>query len=202
MKDLLVYLITLIMMGFGTWYAYKIFRGKTKPALSTWLIMLTGTGLSLITYLLASNWNFSGGILNLLDVLVTVIIISAILFWSKVKVKFRPFEKWYLVIASLITVFWLLTKNSFDANLLVQILILIGYFPTIQKLVTEKRNTESFSAWLIAYSAGILSVFPAIESGSILPIIYVGRTLVMQAIIIGLTIYYERFFVSKARKKR
>lgn len=190
------------MSGFGIWYAYKIFKGSTKPALSTWIIMFTGTGLSLITYLLASNWEFRPGILNILDVSVTVIIIIATLLWSKAKVKFRTFEKWYLVIAGLITLFWILTKNPFGANLLIQALILIGYFPTIQKLVTEKQNTESFSAWLIAYSAGILAIFPAMKSSSILPIIYVGRTLVMQAIIISLMIYYEKFFAFRKFKKQ
>jgi len=180
------------MLGFGFWYAFQVFKKKTKPALSTWLIMFIGTSLSLITYLLASGWKFRGGILNIVDVLVTVIIITAILLWSKVKVRFRPFEKWYLLTAGLITIFWLLTKNPFGANLLIQVLILIGYFPTIQKLISEKQNTESFSAWLIAYSAGVLALYPAINSGSILPVIYVGRTLVMQSIIIFLMYYYEQ----------
>ena len=192
MESLFASLVTLLMLGFGFWYAFQVFKGNTKPALSTWLIMFTGTSLSLITYLLASGWEFHGGILNLVDVLVTVIIISAILLWSKAEVKFRPFEKWYLVIAGLITLFWLLSRNPFVANLLIQALILIGYFPTIQKLLAEKQNTESFSAWLIAFSAGLLALYPAINSGSILPIIYVGRTLVMQSAIIGLMLYYEK----------
>ncbi|MFH1235138.1 MAG: hypothetical protein V1493_06010 [Candidatus Diapherotrites archaeon] len=201
MEDLIAFLIALIMLGFGALYSYKVFKGQTKPALSTWLIMFVGTALSLLTYLSASNWNFVGGILNLLDVTVTIIIIAATLLWSKSKIKFRAFEKGYLVIAGLIALFWLLTKNPFEANLLVQVLILVGYFPTIQKLVTEKQNTESFSAWLIAYSAGLLALFPAIVSGGILPLVYVGRTIVMQSAIIGLMIYYGKPFGSRKAKK-
>jgi hypothetical protein len=140
--------------------------------------------------LLSSGWDFLGGILNLVDVLANVIIVTTIILFSGIKVKFRSFEKWYLIVALLIILFWLLTDNPFKANLLIQTLILVGYFPTIQKLVVEKKNTEPLWAWVIVYSAGLLALYPAINSGSILPMIYVGRTLIMQAVIIGLGLFY------------
>lgn len=184
-------LVLILMLGFGAWYCYHIYQKTTIPALSTWIIMFIGTSISLVTYLLNSNWNFEGGILNLVDVLITILIISATLLFSPAKLAFRPFEKKYLLISTLIIMFWTITQNTLYTNLLIQVLLLISYFPTIQKLVNEKKNTESFPAWIIAFTAGILAMLPAIQSGNILPIIYVGRTLLMQGIIIFLMFHYE-----------
>ncbi len=192
MKNLAATLVTLIMVSFALCYAYQVFRGRVRPALSTWLIMLAGTSLSLITYLFASGGDIKSGILNLADVLAVIIIVASTLLWSKTKVKFRSFEKWYLAGAAGITLFWVYSKEPFISNLLVQLLIWIGYFPTIQKLIIEKVNTESFPAWGIALSAGIIAIYPAVLTGNILSLIYVLRTIIMISIIFSLMYYYER----------
>jgi len=185
-------LIPLIMLVFSISYGYQITKGKVKPAISTWLIMFVGIFLSYITYLIASGWNFVAGILNFADLLAVIIILFSILIFSKTKLGFKPFEKVYLFIAGAITLFWLLTKKAFVSNLLTQALIWVGYFPTIQKLLEEKKNTESYFSWSLALLAGILSLFPTIKTGNILSSIYVFRTIVMVTIILILMRFYDR----------
>jgi len=73
-------IIAVAMSLLATWYIYKIFTGKVRPALSTWIILFTGTSLSLITYLLASDWNFTGNFVNVMDPLIDMAIILTIVF--------------------------------------------------------------------------------------------------------------------------
>jgi len=42
--------------------------------------LFTGTSLSLITYLLASDWNFTGNFVNVMDPLIDMAIILTIVF--------------------------------------------------------------------------------------------------------------------------
>ena len=69
MQNLNQVITLIIVLSSGIWYSYQTIIGKVKPVISTWLIMLIGASLSLITYLLASGWNFKSGILNIVDVL-------------------------------------------------------------------------------------------------------------------------------------
>ena len=176
----------------ATWYIYKIFTGKVRPALSTWIILFTGTSLSLITYLLASDWNFTGNFVNVMDPLIDMAIILTIVFWSKTKIKFDSFEKWYLATGGLITLFWILSNNPFVSNLLIQALIFVAYFPTIQKLIIEKTKTESYFLWSIMIFTGVVAIFPVVVSGNLLSIIYTGRTILMPSIIIFLMLIINK----------
>lgn len=185
-------LVPLIMIILSLVNSYKIYKKEVKPALSTWIIFLIGTLLSYSTYLFATNFNFFGGILNFADICSALLIIIATLVCVKSKIIFRSFEKWYLIVAIIITVFWVLLKNSYISNLLIQILIWTGYFPTLQKIIHEKINTESYFVWVLALSAGLFSIYPAIHSGSILSYVYVGRSIVMVTTIIIIMYYYDK----------
>lgn len=189
MKDLAALAVTAIMVGFALWNAFKIRSGVVKPALSTWLIILTGASLSLITYAIASEWDIKSGVLNAVDVVAVIIVIVATIKWSPAKTLFRPFEKWYLAGAAAIVIYWAYSSDPFVSNLLVQALIWIGYFPTIQKLWVEKQNTESFSAWGLVLIASTIALYPAIESGKILAIIYTCRTVAMVFLVLVLMAY-------------
>jgi len=179
----------LVVLSSGIWYSYQTYLGRVKPVLSTWLIILTGASLSLITYLLASDWNIRSGILNIADVANLAIIVTSILLWSKAKTKLCSFEKWYFLGMGFIVMFWLLSSNAFISNLLLQGLIWIGYFPTIHKLAVEKTNTESYLSWGGALLAGLIALPIAI--GNILALIYVVRTIVMISIVLFLMYFYE-----------
>lgn len=191
MKEFIAILPGLIMVIFASWYAYKIYRGIIKPALSTWLIMMLSVTLSIITYLISSGFNYLGAALNFGDVLTGIIILSTILLTQKFSLRFRPFEKWYLMASGVMVVFWILSHNAFVSNLLIQVLLIISYLPTIQKFIAEKKNTESLSAWSISLSASMVSLFSSFASGNILSIIYVFRSIVMTGIVMSLVIYFD-----------
>lgn len=126
-------------------YAYQIKKKEISPILSTWIIFLLGTLLSLITYALAEKHDFRSGILNTLDVLVVMTVFCSILAWGNRQVRFKPFERWYLLGIALITLYGLVSGDAWSSNIFTQLLISIGYAPTIQNLITQKKNTESFT---------------------------------------------------------
>jgi hypothetical protein len=85
----------------------------------------------------------------------------------------------------------LLTGDAWASNVFTQVLISIGYFPTIQNLLTEKRNVESFTGWGCAVVAGLIALYPAIVDGNSLAILYALRTVVFVSSIIAVMVYYE-----------
>lgn len=194
MKNVAAWLVALIVVLFTARYAYQVYRKEIGPALSTWLIVLTGVLLSFATYVAAEDKDIKSGILNTVDLVAALTIASSVMLWGNVSgIRFKPFEKKYLIGAGAIVVFWIISKNAFISNLLVQILLIIGYIPTIQNLITEKRNTESFSAWLAMLAAGVIALYPAIVGGNTLAIIYTSRsTFVVSVILTFMTFYHVR----------
>jgi len=184
-------MVAVIVLTVGVRYSYQVYKKQISPALSTWLIFLTGVLLSFATYIVAEDKDFQSGILNTADVFTVSIIVFSIVIFGNISVTFKTFEKKYLIGASGIILFWVLSKNSFTSNLLVQIIMVIGYFPTIQNLIKEKRNTESFSAWILVLLAGIIALYPAINGGNLLAVIYASRNISMAGILLGLMFFYH-----------
>ena len=191
MKDLCVWLTTLAMAAQATWYAYQVWKRHISPTLSTWVIFLLGTGLSLTTYAVAENHDFRSGILNTVDTMSVLVILLAIIAWGKRDVHFKSFEKWYLGGVGAIVLYGLVTGNAWSSNLFTQVLIGIGYFPTIQNLVTEKKNTESFTTWSFGLAAGVFALYPAAVDGNALAVIYSLRSVVCVLVLMGIMAYYE-----------
>jgi len=156
-----------------------------------WIIFSLGTGLSLVTYLIAEKYDFRSGILNTMDVIGCVAISLSIIVWGKHGIRLRPFEKWYLAGVGIIVAYGLLTGDAWTSNIFTQVLISLGYFPTIQNLVTEKRNTESFITWGLNGFTGLVALYPAIVNGNTLAILYSVRSLVSIAILLCIMKYYE-----------
>lgn len=192
MKDVCVWLVGIVMAVFAFRYAHQVKKHEINPAVSTWIIFLFGTGLSLATYLIAENHDFRSGILNTMDFVAVCLILLSILVWGKRALLFKPFEKYYLGGAVVIVVYEVLSGNEWHSNVFTQILISFGYFPTIQNLIEERRNTESFWTWGLGMLAGILSLYPAIVEGNTLATLYSARTIALVAIIMSFMIHYQR----------
>jgi hypothetical protein len=191
MKIVSAWLVSVLMISVGIIYSYQIHKKDVKPALSTWLILLTGIVLSFATYIVAENKDYISGILNTIAVVEASMVVLAIIAWGDSSVRFKSFEKKYLVGAIGIVFFWILAKDSFTSNLLTQLLLFVGYLPTIQKLVREKNN-ESLLVWGLFLVSGIVSLYPAIVGGNFLSVVFSVRMIIMVSIIFSLIIYYRK----------
>ncbi len=191
MKDACVWLVALLMLTFVTRYTYQIWKREISPRLSTWVIFLAGTGLSFVTYLIAEKHDIRSGILNTMDFVATAIVFLAIITWRKQKTYFKSFEKWYLGGVCAVVVYGILSGDAWGSNLFTQVLISAGYVPTIQNMVVEKRNDESFTGWGGSLAAGLIGLYPAIVGGNSLSILYALRAVVSVSITILIMTYYE-----------
>jgi len=190
-KDLCVGLVGFVIMMATVRYTCQIRKREVSPMLSTWIIFLLGTGLSLTTYVIAEEHDFRSGILNTVDVASVTVILLAIIVWGKRNVRFKPFEKWYLVGIGTIVSYGFFFGDALGSNIFTQVLISIGYIPTIQNLLTEKRNTESFTVWSLYLVAGLIALYPAMTDGNSLAVLYVIRAIILVSGIIAIMTYYE-----------
>lgn len=193
MKDLCAWLVVVILVGFSSRYSYQIWKREITPTLSTWIIFLTGTGLSLITYAIAENHDFKSGIMNTMDVVDVIIVFLATLAWGKhEKVRFKPWEKYYLMGAGAIVLYGIISGDAWKSNIFTQALIAGAYIPTIHNLVQKKRNTESFTAWGLGLLANIVALYPAMDKGNSLAVVYAARSIVLIIIMLSFMWYYRK----------
>ena len=191
MKEISVWLVALVMTMFAVRYTYQIWKREISPTLSTWIIFLLGTGLSLTTYAIAEKHDFRSGVLNTMDVVVVMIVLLATIAWGNRDVRFKPFEKWYLGSIGAIVAYGFLSGDAWGSNVFTQVLISIGYVPTMQNLFMEKRNVESFTGWGCGIVAGLIALYPSIVDGNSLAVLYALRTIVLVSSIIAVMTYYE-----------
>jgi hypothetical protein len=186
-----VWLVALLAITFNARYIYQIWKRDISPTLSTWIIFLLGTGLSLGTYAIAKEHDFQSGILNSMDVIVVTSVLLAIILWGKRVVRFESFEKWYLCGVGAIVVYGFISGDAWNSNVLAQILITVGYIPTIQKLVKNKRNTESFTGWGGSLLVSLVALYPAATNGNALSVLYALRAIVLIIVMLSFMTYYE-----------
>lgn len=192
MEILSVALVCAATGTFAVSYIVRIRRHQVSPTPSTWIILLVGIGLSFVSYVLAENWNIRAGVLNTIDVVVASAICCAVLFCGKREIRFRPFEKWYLIVAGGIVVYGLLSGGAWKSNIYTQALLSVAYFPTMQNIIRQRRNTESVFCWGCGLVASTTALYPAASAGNTLTMLYAFRASVLVSITLGLMLYYHR----------
>ena len=183
--------VILILAG-NIKYLLDLINGKIIPTKSTWIIAFSVTSLSISTFL-ATRFDLISGAAGLADFSAATFVLPMIIFkFRHEKIHFARFEKYYLVAALICLMFWLISNNPFQANLLVQILGTIGYLPTIHNILVNKKSHESKMAWTIWLTASFLSLYPAFSQHNFLAIIYTLRCIVMGGTVCLLTWKYSK----------
>lgn len=190
-KDVCAVIVAVLMVLFAARYSYQIYKREIAPTLSTWILFFAGVGISLVTYLLNEDFDVVSGVNNTVDILVVVAMIASILRWGDKTIRFRPWEKYYLGAAGLIVIYAIMTGDLFSSNLFAQGLIVIGAFPTINTMVSEGRNTESFTGWGLVWTAHLVGLAPSLVDGNLLSATYVIRGLVSITITLAIMTYFE-----------
>lgn len=124
-----------------------------------WIIFTVAVGMSLLTYLAEGNYGFLDNIQNTLDLVYVVAISIAVIIFGDKSSKISRFDILCLTAVLLIVIFWIFTQNHLVTNILIQSILVIAYFPVIQRMLKTRENTESFIIWIGMLVAPVMSLF-------------------------------------------
>lgn len=199
MKGYAAIAVAVILIAASLRYVYQITRRHVVPTLSTWIILAVATSLNVASYLVATRLDVLSGALGLTDALVSWLILIVTVRAAGCKLTFQAFEKYYLTGAGCIVLFWIISRDAFLTNLLMQGLLTIGCSSTIQSLLYAKENHESFIFWSLGLIAVTLSLYPAAVDGNLLAVLYSLRSIVIVGVILSLMLRLHRHTRAKRR---
>lgn len=171
-------------------------KKEIKPALAMWMFFSVAIVMSIITYMSDGDYGFLDNIMNTADMIYVVTICIAIIIFGDKSSKFTRFDKGCLIAVLIIVVFWIFTQNHKITNMLMQIILVIAYFPVIKRLLDSKENTEPFSVWIGMLLAPSIAL---ISSRGILAKIYSIRAIICISILLLLMLWIE--ILNKKREK-
>jgi hypothetical protein len=198
MEEFSIIAVSLINLFIGIRYCVLIYRKEIKPALAMWLFFALAVILSLLTYLGDGDFSMWDNILNTTDILLTVTVTVFIFIYGDHSSKFNRFDLGCLIAVILIIFFWLFTKNHLIANLLIQSIIVIAYFPVVGRLIVSKENTESFTVWIAMMLA---PVFALLSSKGFLATVYSVRAIICVGLLLILMLRIEYLYKKKTIEK-
>lgn len=195
-------LVSTILVIVGTlWYIYLIvIDEKVKPVIGSWIINCGAAVLSLFTYLTTPDHSLVSNATNTISVLT----ISSILAFAWVygrkrggKIVFNPFQKRSLFCSLVITILWVVIVWGYHGtgilpNILTQIMMLVGYAVTAERLFLAEKNTEPLFTWWCILIASLVGLLTGIVSNNMLAILFTSRTFLGTAVLLSLMHRLER----------
>ena len=158
MKEISIISVSLITILLIIKYIWQLVKKQIKPALAMWIIFTVAVGMSLVTYLAEGNYGFLDNIQNTLDLVYVVTISIAVVILGDKSSKISRFDILCLTAVMLIVIFWIFTQNHLVTNILVQSILVIAYFPVVQRMLKTRENTESFIIWVGMLVAPLMSL--------------------------------------------
>jgi len=164
-------------------------RGAIKPSLAMWVFFSIAVAGSLGTYLSEGDFSPWDNILNTADLLLCTYVAVIIRLWGDRSTGFTRFDTGCLVAVLVILVFWGFTRQHATAHSLIQLILVIAYFPVIKRLWNSRENTESFAVWTALMLA---PVFSLLSSKGTLATVYAVRAIVSTGLLMLLMARAER----------
>ena len=183
MRELSIVTVIAISLFITVRYCWLVRKRKIKPSLAMWIFFTIAVGGSLLTYLLEGDYGLLENILGSTDVVQVVSISIVIAVYGNKSTKFTRFDKGCLVAVLVIAAFWVLTQNHIVANILIQTIMVIAYFPVVRRLWGASENTESFAAWIGMLLAPAVSL---LSSKGVLAAVYSLRAIVSILVLLAL----------------
>jgi hypothetical protein len=160
MRELSIYAVIAITLIIMVRYILLLVRKEIKPALAMWLFFSVAIIMSLVTYRSESGYGLLDNIMNTVDLIYVVTVCIAIFLFGDKSSKFTRFDRGCLIAVLIILLFWVFTRNHWVTNIMMQLILVIAYFPVVKRLIDSRENTEPFSVWigmLLAPSIALIS---------------------------------------------
>jgi hypothetical protein len=153
-----------------------------------WSFFVIAVGGSLITYLSAGDYSLLDNILNTSDFVLVVTVSVFIFIFGDRSTRFSRFDLGCLIAVSAIVAFWVISQHHFVSNISIQVILIIAYFPVINRIWKSNENTESFAAWIGLFLAPCISL---LSSKGILATIYSLRAIISTSALLALMVRAE-----------
>lgn len=193
MKKMTALIVSILMAIVAVRYCYLIITEEIKPVLATWSLFSVATGISMWTYMESENKKgLITNIANTTDVCATwFIFICLLIFGKEMEHGFTFFETGCLTSSALILLYWKISNRGNVANIAINAILIIGYFPTIMRLWKSSTNTESFSVWSIVLLSSVIALYNPMKEKDWLALVYASRAVILVCVILGLMIRIE-----------
>ncbi|HPF64604.1 MAG: hypothetical protein M9926_09545 [Lentimicrobium sp.] len=189
MKLFSVFAVSALNLALAVYYYRLISKNKIRPSLAMWVFFTLAVGMSLFTYIREDSHSIWDNVLNTTDLVFVSAVTVSILLFGDHTTRFNRFDLFCLGAVTLIIAFWLITQNHLITNLLVQGILVIAYFPVVNRMLHTGENHESYLIWggmLLTALLALLSV-----DGE-LALIYTLRAVISILLLIGLMYYTDR----------
>lgn len=169
-----------LVIAATVWYIFLAIRGRIKPVLASWIVLGCTMALSFATYWTSPKHSIVSNASNAASVVSAIGILITAAWLERGSLSFSCFQKWCLGIAGSICVVWIilvwgLHRTGVVPNVLTQVLMLVGYIVTAEKLWHATKNTESFFTWWCITVASSIALYTAILSDDSLAALYATR---------------------------
>jgi hypothetical protein len=188
MKTFVICAVGALNLFIAVIYCVMMIKKKSKPALAMWFFFSIAVTISLITYLKNGNYNLFDNVLNSLDFILTIFVTFAILVLGDRSTWFNKFDLGCLAAVIVIVAFWILFQNHWLTNILVQLILVIAYFPVVRRMLKANENTEPFSVWIALMLA---PVFSLLTSKGELAAVYAIRAIACTGLLLALMVRVE-----------
>ncbi len=189
MRTFSIAAVLLINLFIAVRHTVLIRRGTIKPSLAMWTFFSIAVGGSLATYLFDGDFTLLDNILNSSDLLLCVYVSIVIFLFGDKSTKFNRFDRGCLVAVVIILIFWAFSRRHAEANLFIQSILVIAYFPVVKRLWDSKENTESFAVWI---SLLLAPIFSLLSSKGTLASVYAVRAIISTSLLLVLMARAER----------
>lgn len=199
MQEFTAITVSVINIIIALAYLVLLIKKKIKPAVAMWLFFSLAVSMSLITYLKEGNYGFWDNALNTADLFLTIFVTILIFIFGDKSTKFNKFDLVCLGVVGIIVIFWIITQNHLVANLGIQLILIIAYFPVVKRMLKAKENTESFFIWILLMIAPFISL---VSSKGALATVYAVRAILCTGLLLLLMFRIETQNPKPVRKSK
>jgi hypothetical protein len=187
LKKLFALITVVLMVIANMWYSFLTIKGVIHPTFMTWVIFLIAVSLSFATYWSSQKHSLLDNICNTGDMVLVLAVTIVIIFFGKdIRFRINIFEGLCLSLTLVIFIFWKITKSPELSNILVQVIMVMAYFPTFYHLWLASETSESPIAWGFSSLYALTGFITGKLSKDKLAIIYSARSLIMMLIMLYL----------------
>ena len=188
MRETSIIVVVAINLFILVRYCWLIWKKRIKPALAMWVFFSIAVGGSLVTYLSSGDYSLLDNILNTSDLVLVVIVSVFVFIFGDRSTRFNRFDIGCLVAVLGVMAFWLISQHHVVSHVSIQVILVIAYFPVINRIWKSNENTESFAAWIGLFLTPCISL---LSSKGILATIYSLRAIISTSILLALMVRAE-----------